>query len=104
MDGDPSMTTTASDLPRSETVTMDGWVVTRGCALQPATGRWQPSVSIRRDWGAEAEAPVPVTAADQQDTPELALERADLLARQWLTEHPPCGGVAGLAWGLKRAV
>ena len=66
---------------------IDGWVVSRGCVLRSATGRWEPVVSVRHEWAETGHELVPAGAADQQDTPELALDRADLLARQGLTDH-----------------
>ena len=81
------MNTNPRDLPRSETLTIDGWIVSRGCVLCPATGRWEPVVSVRHEWAETGHESVTAGAADQQDTPELALDRADLLARQWLKEH-----------------
>lgn len=76
--------TNASDLQKSQTVEIDGYVVTRGCLFHAESGKWQPVASVGDDWDEARHRAIVATKADFQDTPEQALDKADTLAREWI--------------------
>ncbi len=73
--------------PRSETIEVEGHVVTHGCLYRPDLQRWEPVASIRPSWAASD--PVSLAAKPEtfQDTPEDAMVVAETMVEEWLRAH-----------------
>jgi hypothetical protein len=74
-----------ADGPGSETLRVDGYIVTRGCCLS-TSGKWWPIASVGEDGGAPQES-VAFGETDLRDSPEQARQWADVLTRQWIRER-----------------
>lgn len=83
--------TQADDSCKSETVAVDGHVLTQGCRYRPEQQRWEPFASVRSAWDSSREVALPDIGADLQDTPEDALGVARASVQAWLRAHPTPG-------------
>lgn len=84
----------ANNESKSETVAVNGHVITHGCRYRPEQARWEPFASVRAAWDTTQEVVLPGMTDDLQDTPEDAMGVARSAADAWLRAQsaPKPGG------------
>ena len=81
--------------PRTESVEIDGHIITTGCRYRPDLQRWEPTASVRPRWNTAETVSLPCKPEEFQDTPDDAMGVAQAMVETWrATQHGAGSGQA----------